>query len=373
MATETVLVNAVGAVMGGARRHLTPFLRALAIQRPGWRVVAVGSRPMDSPDGVEWIDVPRLDPMTRLRWENTELVRICRRWPSTVLVNLTNSAPLRPPVPSVLFQRNAVYFDPSWVRRRGRVWRSEAALRRRLAFRQMRSQAAVVAPSHAMASFLRSWPGFPGDTKISVIPHAVDLERFRPRDPVARTPTNAQLRMLSVSHAAPHKGQALLVDLVADLRRGGIDASLDLTVGPEDGSLAEELLERARRAGVGANVHFLGHVADVEVLYGRCDLFVLPSLSEAFGFPLLEAMASGVPVVASGIPASIELLEGCGWLFSPGDASDAARAVRDVVTAPPEEVGARLLRGAQIAREHSWSRTASHVVALVESSGEDSE
>lgn len=369
-----VHVNAVGAVMGGAARHLGPFLTALVAHRPRWALtvwVTGGVEHTGIPGTVRLREVPRLSPTRRVWWESVALRRVLGAEKVDVLVNLTNSGPLRPPVPSILYQRNPIWFDPAWVRRHGLGrFRVEAFLRRRLAYAQMVGACAVVVPSRAMAAYLESWRGVPrvARSRVHTIPHAVELSEFpfvaRPWPP----PPDRPLRLLSVSHGAPHKNQELLPRLLRALVDRGVDATVDLTVATEDAPAYVERLHReAARCGVEDRFRLLGRVRRVQELYAQSDLMVFPSFTESFGFPVIEAMASGLPVVASAIGSSVELLGDNGWFFSPEDPTAAADAVSAALATTPDRMAEILHRASAVASTLSWQANTDAVVGVIES------
>ena len=90
------------------------------------------------------------------------------------------------------------------------------------------------------------------------------------------------------------------------------------------------------RRGAPANVTFPGFVQDRAAFFASLDLFVMPSRSEAWGLAALEAMAHGVPVIASDIGGLREIVEHgrSGWLVRAGDATALARAIHEAVTDP---------------------------------------
>lgn len=366
----SVHLNAAGAVMGGAARHLPPFVAALKRERPAWDLhvwVTEGAGMAALPDGVKTNAIPHYDIARRMWWESIELPRALRRLRADALVNLTNSAPLLPGVVSVLYQRNPLFFDPSWVASQPTRFRGEAFARRQLAFLQARSSDGVIVPSGAMAEYVSGWRGWPASAELSVVPHAVAIDDFPFAQRMWPPPTDRPLRLLSVSHASPHKGQELLFDLVAELLGTGQPAELWVTFSLDDApEFVGSLQARARSLGVEGSIRFLGRTTDVARLYRDADLMVFPSLSESFGFPVLEAMACGIPVVASQIGPTEELLGDDGTYFVRGDVAGAASAVRAVLACPADTMHARLARSAEAAADHSWRANARQVARLLE-------
>lgn len=93
-----------------------------------------------------------------------------------------------------------------------------------------------------------------------------------------------------------------------------------------EGPLRDEL-----RAAAPPNVEFPGFVADLQTFFSQIDLLVMPSRSEAWGLAALEAMARGIPVVASDIQGLAEIVEpgSSGWLFPPGNVDALVRCIGD--------------------------------------------
>ena len=166
--------------------------------------------------------------------------------------------------------------------------------------------------------------------RITVIPPGADLERFQPG---VRAEARAELRLpddawiaLAVRRLVPRTGVDLLLDAWAGMLRTTANALL--LVGGK-GPLRPALEARAHQLGLGDSVRFLGKVSEEQlpVYYRACDVSVVPSLSlEGFGLVVLEALASGTPVIASdtgGLPEALAPLDP-GLLVPAGDVSSLA-------------------------------------------------
>lgn len=170
--------------------------------------------------------------------------------------------------------------------------------------------------------------------RMTVIPNGVDLARFRPAAPAAQS-SGAGRRGSGVSLALGMVGR---LDDVKDigcalralkaLRDRGQGESVRLILvggGPKQGDLEAE----AARLGVAGQVEFAGPRMDVEAWYPRFDLYLNTSVYEGMSNTLLEAMAAGLPLIASRVPGNADWLrEGeNARFFRPGDAEDLADAI----------------------------------------------
>lgn len=202
-----------------------------------------------------------------------------------------------------------------------------------------------VAVSRHVASRLRERFGM-ADTRIAVIPNAVAIPEPVPRSARLR----AELAggdaerpiVLAVARLDAQKGIEYLVRAAVEIPGAVVVIAGD---GPDRGKL--ETL--ARSIGVERRVHFLGHRRDVPELLAACDLFVLPSLYEGLPLSVLEAMAAGVPVIATAIGGTDEVVRDgeTGTLVGAGDAGALALAIRAALADP-----ARVLQLAANAQEY---------------------
>jgi glycosyltransferase involved in cell wall biosynthesis len=175
--------------------------------------------------------------------------------------------------------------------------------------------------------------------RFAVVPSGIDRERFG----LARVHGKQQpdwfgcpaeaLVIGSVGWLTDIKGHTYLIEAVSKLKSDF--PSLHLVI-VGSGDWHDALLRQAESSGLRDAVHLLGRRDDVEACLAGMDLFVLPSLNEGMGRALIEAMAAGLPVIASrvgGIPAVIDH-ERTGLLVPPGDAGALAEALRRLLERP---------------------------------------
>ncbi len=200
--------------------------------------------------------------------------------------------------------------------------------------------------------------------KVEVVYNGVS-ERFRV--PTEDRELDERLKLLDLKRpyllfvgnpSKPHKNLDSVVRAYAEAREiADFDAPL-VCVGAREGS-DFKIQQRAQQLGIGDQVRLVGHVA-AEVLpaiYQGASLFLYPTLYEGFGLPVVEAMASGVPVITSNTSALKEISEGYAHLVSPLDVSEIARAIAHCMT--DSEHRSSLARlGLRRARDFSWERTA---------------
>lgn len=161
----------------------------------------------------------------------------------------------------------------------------------------------------------------------------------------------------------PRKNILRLLEAFQSLARDFPD--LHLVLAGKRGWLYAEILYRAE--GLGGRVHFPGYIApeDLPLLLRGARLFILPSLYEGFGFPILEAMAAGTPVVCSNASALPEVAGDAALLFDPHDVEAMRETIRRVLE--DEALGAELVeRGLERAKVFSWERCAGEILRVLE-------
>lgn len=206
-------------------------------------------------------------------------------------------------------------------------------------------------------------------SRMSIVPCGVDLDRFTPSGPVE--PRTHRYRIVSVGRLVPRKG----FDVAIAALRSLPETELIIAGGPQEGRLAEDkeaarLLRFAAELGVADRVHLRGQVsrADVPALLRSADVVVCTPWYEPFGIVPLEAMACGVPVVASAVGGLTDtVVDGVTGLHVPPKRPEAlASAVRGLLSdaALRDAYG---IAGADRARcRYSWDRIATDTMRVYE-------
>ena len=199
---------------------------------------------------------------------------------------------------------------------------------------------------------------------IEVIHDGVDTDTFRPLDNVEKQPNS----ILFVGNSEDrNKGARYLVEALHLLRRE-IDFHLTFVDRPRES--LELVPSLVKKWGLQSRVTFTGRVSTEELarLYNRTEILVSPSMYEGFGLPAAEAMACGVPVVATTAGAFPEVIADgeTGWLVTPGDARALAGAIKRLMADPEQraKMGAAARRRMQ--ERFTWRETARKTVALYE-------
>jgi glycosyltransferase involved in cell wall biosynthesis len=201
--------------------------------------------------------------------------------------------------------------------------------------------------------------------KVRVVPHGAPEGRTVEPTPEAEVRARFGLGsarvVLTVAQVRRYKNIRRLVEALAALEAE--DVALVVCGAPSEHSA--ELEATAERLGVGPRLHMAGWVsdADLEGLYKLAVCVALPSLSEGFGLPALEAMARGVPVACSDASALKEVAGDAARLFDPHDARDIAAAIASLLD---DRVLAEELvrRGRERAAAFTWERTARETASV---------
>jgi L-malate glycosyltransferase len=198
--------------------------------------------------------------------------------------------------------------------------------------------------------------------RITVIPSGVDCFRFTVPSPEQRESArrelgleSSQINIASVGALELRKGHRHLLDALGELQKQ--QTSIVCCIAG-DGSQRAALEHQARRLGLKQTVRFLGSIGDPRTLFWASDIFVQPSVMEGLGVALLEAMACGLPAIASRAGGMVDVIDDRhdGLLVAAADSGALTRAIEELVNSPAlrSSVGAQ----ARIKAEQNFSLAA---------------
>ncbi|MGE0592511.1 MAG: glycosyltransferase family 4 protein [Vicinamibacterales bacterium] len=385
------------------RRYVTSLVGGLLALGEDLEIVALGGPTVGLPAGVSRVPEP-WHPPTNMGWALAGLPRAARMARVDLVHAPAYTAPFFPPVPVVLTIHDVSYArHPEWYPYR-RDW-----LRRWFYRRSARVAARIITDSRFSAGEIEAAYGVPRDT-IAVVPLAPDAV-FTPHAPYAPDTLPAGVRAPYVLHVGdlhPRRNLEVALGAVLRLRRGdiaradtwantrvdaraedhnedgpaaggprsGADAGargdarratgherpavrVTLVLAGVDRASGTELAAQAEAAGDPDALVRLGRVSerDLAALYRGARALVYPSRYEGFGLPLVEAMASGTPVIAADAASLPEVVGTAGRLLDPDDADGWTAALAEVL-ADDGLAGRMRQAGLVRAAGFTWQETA---------------
>jgi len=380
-----IVINAVSAKMGGAVTYLTNVLRRLPPPECGDEfVVYLPPETAAKQQGLRE-NVRLLPTMVghaawwkRIWWEQVTLRRCLRSEHADALFSSANFGMFRCPVRQLLLVRIPLYFSriylETFLPKHPFKTRLAFKLRRWLCCQSARAADVVMTPTQAMLDELMDF------VEVEAPKRLVNFYGAAPPPPPQPSlgsvppelPAVGQrvIRLTYVSLYSEHKNLSTLLKAMPLLNRNGAPKFvLSTTADPgwQGGAWTvthDEDLALGRAPELAACVNFLGPLGSQQVqeLYRRTDLVVFPALCESFGHPMVEAMAHGLPIVASETPVNREICGEAAIYFRLLDPSDLADKVRSLCA---DEALRRKLSESGRARAANSFKWEDHVARLV--------
>jgi glycosyltransferase involved in cell wall biosynthesis len=377
-----LFINSLAASAGGGLTYVRNVIPLLA-STPGIETtVILGSAPRQEFQGFSNINfvVPQITPSQRFWYEQSTLPKIIRDCHADVLISAGNVALRNSPVPQILLSRNSIYISTDFYRdllsrHQYRLW-LETYLQAVIARRSIGWADMTIAPSEAFAADVRRWTGNP---HIRAIHHGFNHEAFtRENTPLAINVqeklqrVEGSLKLLFVSHYNYYRNFETLIRALPLLRDrlSGSPVRLLLTCklapGENPGSYnPDAAAQLVHQLGVSDMVVELGATPyhQLHQLYARANVYVTPAYAETFAHPLVEAMSSGLPVVASNLPVHREICGDAALYFPRFSAPDLA--ARIVELAASSDLAARLsVAGRARAGAFSWKKHVDELLSV---------
>jgi glycosyltransferase involved in cell wall biosynthesis len=371
----TVVINAISVREGGSVVVLRELLAYMSMIRPLWRWhVVVNSRvrsPLSARSNVEYVCYPQVD-QSRLKtrlWYETGLHGLVDRVGADALFSMTNYLPLRSVTcPTLLLVQNAGHFSPlfsqlteSRLSLPGRVlWRNSG----RWVKHSVRVADAVTVQTAALARQIADETRTPLD-HIRIVSHGPGQAAMQSMPAMSPGP-NEKFRVGYITKFGVQKNFAVLFKALGALTKKGMPLTLVLTLS-EELAANQAVLESTRQYGLTHIIENQGELSANEIgsLYKTLHAFVFPSLCESFGFPLVEAMAYGIPLLVADVDSNVEV-GGAGAL--PFPAHDADKLARDIerLASDANWFQERAQASLQRSADFNWKQAADKTVSLLE-------
>jgi glycosyltransferase involved in cell wall biosynthesis len=346
----------------GAGRYIIRLVRSLAALRMEHELVVfvqANRRPLiDTPalENVHWVETPAIGPAPRLVWEQVALPRLARHFAIDLLHSPHYTRPFHLPCASVVTFHDMTFFLYPHLHTRAKrllfPWMMRMSARR---------AHAIIADSESTRRDAMKILHLPAG-KITTVTLGIGQEFRRITDAALLEDCRRRYELpptffLYVGLVEPRKNLPLLLAAYARLVQQ--DDPPPLVVVGRMGWMVEDVFRQIESLHLQDRVQFTGYIPDQDLplVYNLAQCLLYPSQYEGFGFPPLEAMACGAPVITTAVSAMQDQVGEAGLLVPPQDEQALTEAMRQLLhdRALRDELS---IRGQRQAKKFSWEQTA---------------
>jgi glycosyltransferase involved in cell wall biosynthesis len=368
-----LFINGLAASAGGGITYLRNVIPQIAKRSDVQATVLIApdiGREMPITANLTVLNASQLGGAARTLYEQVSVRSLIAKSRADVLLSTGNFAIRKSPVPQILLSRNALYTSGEFrkdLRSRGEYFLLfDTWIKGRLARKSIEWADCTVAPSEAFARELREWTS----RKVLAVHHGFDRELFLngsqtlpAHAKAALDQTQGAVRLLFVSHYNYYRNFETLFKAVPILNRLLKEKKVALLLtckldGTKDGAYrTREAAAMLRELGISESAVQLGPIPyeSLHELYRACDIYVTAAYAETFAHPLVEAMASGLPVVASDLAVHKEICRDAALYFTRFSSEDLASCIVRLIESP--DLRAKLSQNAvERSASFSWER-----------------
>jgi len=383
-----ILINAVSAKSGGAATYLGNLARSLSESERGHHYLLLvppqSSRPIVTySESVTVLEttIGSAPAWRRFLWDQLSVRQLVKKEGIDIIVSSSDFGMVWPPCPQLLLLRNALFFSQLYRRRilARHSWRERLMylLRKLLITVSAKSATRVLVASQSMMREVQEDLSL-SEGKLHVNPFGIPWKQFQSSDRRAMKQLNGArgdvFRMLYVAEYGDYKNFTVLYRAIKVLSQQGInDILLVTTADPWQNSATASISRHddqrlAADPFVAPFVTNVGYLSYEEVpgLYAESDLVLFPSLLESFGHPLVEAMASGRPILAADTAINREICGEAAHYADPFDAEGFAKQIQALRgnAALRDRLGAEGLR--RVEQYFMWHDYVERLVRMLE-------
>jgi glycosyltransferase involved in cell wall biosynthesis len=299
----------------------------------------------------------------RLRFTYLGAAREAADWGADLYFSAGELAPLHTGCPMIASFRNPNVF--AWGKGQKLLYRQRVRVSALYGLARLTAARAdrVMFVSEDSARWIGDSIGLPA-RKRAVVHHGIDAAAWRP---APGSKDRERSYVLSVSSIYPYKNFVRLIEAYAEMARRHPEAPDLVIIGDDMDPTYSRKIEAARAAtgDLADRIDFPGEIpyAEIRRYYQQAALFVFPSFLETFGHPLLEAMASEVPLVASDLPVTREVVADAAFYADPYDSRSLARAMEAALYTPGAS-DVLVKRGRARVERFTWERSAQRLLNL---------
>lgn len=364
-----VFINAISITEGGGVVVLTRLIEAMSKTTPGimWYIASSEKTLAFLPENNQIVCLPyswaRKTPFHHLYWYEIELPRLIRRFKIDLCFSHTNFLSRRRlSCPSLLLIHNAGYFSDKFTQlhlqcyskyKDAFLWK----IKNKWAFDSIKRATMVTVQTKALADKIIARLRIPAE-KIATIPHGLGLlneSQSQPRD----FPKEMIWRIGYVTKFGVQKDFHTAIKAISRLKKMGLSVKLILTLNPNIPEYAT-ICEQIRQNNIEDCVENKGDMVnadEIKQLYDSLHLFIFPSIIESFGFTLVEAMASGLPVIAADTESNREIMGVTGIFFAVEDEKSLADNIHVLINSQTLYIDASQ-KNLEKSHEYCWKITA---------------
>lgn len=381
-----VLVNALSSKAGGGTTYLRNFIRFISSTDTGVEFTVLLSSVYHK-ELIEsashnvniWkLRMPR-PALFRIVWEQLCCPLLLRNCDYDVVFNLCEIAPLNTRIKTIVLVRNQNIFSDTH-KGEGRMSYKAIRLKAQQVLARLSIQRAAwrIFPSQAMKDIVARAVHQNLDGKSSVVHYGISRDFLDINGREENNNNREKTRyLLYVSNFAEHKNLNTLIEAlnIVKSRKDGVKLLLVGKMpkeirGERESSRKKSLKKKMLSYNINEDVVFAGHIGNqmLPAIYRKAELFVFPSLKESFGHPIVEAMASGLPIAISDLPYAHEICGDAAIYFNPLDHEDMADKIIRVLD--DDNLKLAMKQKSRIRAGHfDWDKCFSEVIDIINNVG----
>lgn len=333
--------------MGGGLTYLENLLKELPKVKNPFKIfvlVAEENNLTFLPSGVKLLKIKEQKSLLgKFLFNQFALRKTLKKYKINILFQMANYAMFFCPAKQVILLRQSHYFSRIFLKNIYPLFsfrkKIDLILRRLLIILSVKAADFILAPSQSMADDIKSFISLP-DSKIYVNHYGAHLENFSKSINFAKEKNI--INILCTSNYGDHKNFETFLRAIEILNRNiDKDFSVFLTIDFNDSlnkycATLKRDFELFSKPEINRHVELLGRLSYSKAmdLYKTADIFVWPTLTESFGHPLIEAIASGLPTIVSNIPINKEICGTSALYFEPLDSQDLAKKIKLLIKNP---------------------------------------